>query len=96
MPRFRKLLSGRGTRPAPVFQLIPRQPLTAGYFLLQVEPAIRSALADLTDTNSRHVLTELALTTYLMGMGFDYTTAKCIVECWERDDILLAQGILTE
>ncbi|MBP2637730.1 MAG: hypothetical protein H6Q72_3637 [Firmicutes bacterium] len=96
MPRFRKLLSGRGTRPAPVFQLIPRQPLTAGYFLLQVEPAIRSAIAELTDSNVRHVLTELALTTYLMGMGFDYTTAKCIVECWERDDILLSQGILTE
>lgn len=32
---------------------------------------------------------------YLMGMGFDYRTAKAIVESWETDDSLLAQGLLT-
>lgn len=96
MASFRKMLSGRSPRPAPIFQLVPGQPLTTGYFLLQVEPAIRNAIAELSDSNPRHALTELALITYLMGMGFDYPTAKSIVECWEKDDILLAQGILTE
>ena len=96
MATFRKMLSGRSSRPAPIFQLMPGQPLTTGYFLLQVEPAVRNAIAELTDSSPRHALTELALITYLMGMGFDYTTAKCIVECWEKDDFLLSQGILTE
>ncbi|WP_094603967.1 hypothetical protein SPSIL_043920 [Sporomusa silvacetica DSM 10669] len=97
MATFRKLLSGgRSSRPAPIFQLVPGQPLTTGYFLLQVEPAIRHGIAELLESNPRHALTELALVAYLMGMGFDYPTAQVIVEAWEKDDILLAQGILTE
>jgi hypothetical protein len=96
MANFRKMLSGRNARRATIFQLVPGQALTTGYFLLQVEPAIRNAITELADSNPRHALTELALITYLMGMGFDYITAKSIVECWEKDDMLLAQGILTE
>lgn len=96
MAKLRNPLSGRCSKPAPIFQLVPGQPLTAGYFLLQVEPAIRHALAELDESSPRHALTELALMTYLMGMGFDYSTAKTIVETWEKDDSLLAQGILTE
>jgi hypothetical protein len=97
MANFRKLLSvQRSSRAVPVFQLVPGQPLTTGYFLLQVEPAIRHGIAELVESNPRHTLTELALIAYLMGMGFDYPTAKVIVESWEKDDCLLAQGILTE
>lgn len=96
MPRYDSLLSGRSSRHAPVIQLVPGQQLTAGYFLLQVEPAIRHGLKELEGTNPRHAMTELALMAYLMGMGFDYRTAKAIVESWETDDCLLAQGLLTE
>ncbi|WP_188399388.1 hypothetical protein [Sporomusa sp. GT1] len=49
----------------------------------------------MTNSNARHAMTELALMCYLMGMGFDYRTAKAIVESWETDDSLLAQGLLT-
>ena len=98
MAKFRKLLSsGRScSKPTQLFQLVPGQTLTAGYFLLQVEPAIRHGIAELEESNPRHALTELALIVYLMGMGFDYPTAKVIVEAWEKDDILLSQGILTD
>lgn len=96
MPSFQQMLSGRSTRQAPVIQLVPGQQLTAGYFLLQLEPAIRHGLKELADTNPRHAMTELALMSYLMGMGFDYRTARVIVESWETDDCLLAQGLLTE
>lgn len=96
MPRFKSLFSGRNCHNAPVFQLVPGQPLTAGYFLLQVEPAVRNGLQELETATPRHAMTELALVAYLMGMGFDYQTASVIVESWEKDDSLLAQGILTE
>lgn len=92
MPSF---LSGRCSRHLPVFQLVPGQSLTAGYFLLQVEPAIRHGLNELSSTNARHAMTEVALMSYLLGMGFDFRTAKAIVESWETDDSLLAQGFLT-
>lgn len=94
MPSFQQMLAGRCTK-LPVFQLVPGQSLTAGYFLIQVEPAIRHGLNELTNSNARHAMTELALMCYLMGMGFDYRTAKAIVESWETDDSLLAQGLLT-
>lgn len=102
MDKFYKMLSkqpsksGRRIKSAPVFQLVPGQSLSTDYFLLQVEPAIRHGIEELAETNPRHALTELALITYLMGMGFDYPTAITIVESWERDDTLLDQGILTE
>ncbi len=43
MPSFQQMLAGRCTK-LPVFQLVPGQSLTAGYFLIQVEPAIRHGL----------------------------------------------------
>ena len=95
MSRFKRLVSRRSSRQNPVFQLIPDQPLTAGYFLLQVEPAVRHGLTELDTRNPRHAMTELALISYFLGMGFDYPTAKAIVEAWESDESLLAQGVLT-
>ncbi|WP_425058677.1 hypothetical protein [Sporomusa carbonis] len=79
-----------------MFQLVTGQSLNAAYLFLQVEPAIRHGLKELETTNPRHAMTELALMAYLMGMGFDYRTARTIVESWETDENLLAQGILTE
>ncbi len=96
MPSFQQMLAGRQARQAPVVQIVPGQSLTAGYFLLQVECAVRHGLKELEGTNPRHAMTEVALMSYLMGMGFDYRTAKVIVESWETDECLLAQGLLTE
>lgn len=70
--------------------------LSACAFLLQVQPAVRHGLKELTADNSRHVLIEVALVSYLMGMGFDYRTAQAIVESWESDEDLLTNGILSE
>lgn len=96
MASFQQMVSGRRqTRQAPVIQFVPGQTLTPCYFLVQVEPAIRHGLRELEDTCPRHAMTELALITYLMGMGFDYRTAKAIVESWESDETLATQGLLT-
>lgn len=96
MASFQSMITGRNCKPNPVVQLVPSQSLTAGYFLLQVEPAIRHGIRELESTSTRHAMTELALISYLMGMGFEYRTAKVIVESWETDDSLLAQGLLSE
>lgn len=96
MPKFRQLVSKRSSRQTPVFQLVPEQPLTAGYFVLQVEPAVRHGLEELDTANPRHAITAVALVSYFMGMGFDYRTARAIVESWETDEGLLRQGVLTE
>ncbi len=95
MASFQQMLSGREKRQAPIIQFVPGQTLTPCYFLIQVEPAIRHGLKELEETSPRHAMTELALITYLMGMGFDYRTAKAIVESWESDESLATQGLLT-
>lgn len=85
------------TRRTPVFSLAPGvNSLNACAFLLQVQPAVRHGLDELNSTNSRHVLIEVALMSYLMGMGFEYRTARAIVETWESDEKLLTEGILSE
>jgi hypothetical protein len=79
-----------------VAPVAPSQALNACYFFCQVQPAIAHGLAELTATNTRHIIIETALISYLMGMGFDYSTALAIVESWETDNTLLAEGILVE
>lgn len=95
MTRFKNLV-GRA-RKVPVYPLTPGvNSLSACAFLLQVQPAVRHGLKELTADNSRHVIIEVALVSYLMGMGFDYRTAQAIVESWETDENLLTNGILSE
>lgn len=85
------------TRQTPVYHVVSSQnSLNACSLLLQVQPVVRHGLKELDEQNARHTLTEVALMSYLMGMGFDYRTAKCIVESWESDEKLLAEGILSE
>lgn len=85
------------TRQIPVYSVVPGlNSLNACGFLLQVQPAVRHGLKELDEQNGRHTLIEVALMSYLMGMGFDYRTARAIVESWESDEKLLAEGILSE
>lgn len=85
------------SRHVSVFSLGPRaNSLNACNFLLQVQPAVRHGLREINTQNTRHVLIEVALMSYLMGMGFDCRTAKAIVETWESDENLLNDGVLCE
>ncbi|MDD4600859.1 hypothetical protein SDC9_22891 [bioreactor metagenome] len=84
-------------RQVPVYSLSPGlNSLNACAFLLQVQPAVRHGLQELNDRNARHTLIEVALISYLMGMGFEYRTAIAIVESWESDETLLSDGILCQ
>lgn len=84
-------------RQIPVYSLSPGlNSLNACAFLLQVQPAVRHGLQELNDRNARHTLIEVALISYLMGMGFEYRTAIAIVESWESDETLLSDGILCQ
>lgn len=91
-----KRLLGK-SRQIPAYSLSPGvNSLSACSFLLQVQPAVRHGLRELNDRNARHTMIEVALMSYLMGMGFDFRTATAIVESWESDERLLSQGILSE
>ena len=84
-------------RQIPVYSLSPGlNSLNACAFLLQVQPAVRHGLQELNEQNARHTLIEVALMSYLMGMGFDFRTAMAIVESWESDEKLLTEGILSQ
>ena len=94
MTRFKQLV--RRCR-VPIISVAPgNQVLNACYFFCQVQPAIAHGLDEITATNTRHVIIETALISYLLGMGFDYKTALAIVESWESDNSLLAEGLLEE
>ncbi|VBB07021.1 Hypothetical protein LUCI_2265 [Lucifera butyrica] len=85
----------KNPRQAPVVSILPRQLNTSYSVLLQVLPAIRHGLKEINATDPQHALTEVALMSYLIGLGFDYRTAKVIVESWESDEQLVCDGILT-
>ena len=85
------------SRHVSIYSLGPRaNSLNACNFLLQVQPAVRHGLQEINSQNTRHVLIEVALMSYLMGMGFDFRTARAIVETWETDESLLSDGILSD
>jgi len=95
LARIRTLAGKR--RHCPVVSVVANgQTMGACYFLCQVQPAVVHGLKELSATNTRHVIIEVALLCYLLGMGFDYRTALAIVESWETDETLLTEGFLTE
>lgn len=63
------------------------------YFLSQLRPAVQRGTQNLRAASPRHAMTELALTAYLMGMGFDCNTAQVIVEAWEKDEIFTSEQL---
>lgn len=81
-------------RPVDSLPVMPR--MHPYNFLLQLQPAVQQAKRSIDEASERHALTEVALTSYLMGMGFDYKTARAIVESWESDDSMLVDGVLEE
>ncbi len=53
-----------------------------------VYPAVEHGLREAEVTDIRHAMMEVAMITYLMGMGFNYNTSYSIVEYWEHENII--------
>lgn len=53
------------------------------YVLGTVAPVVRYGLYEMQYTSVAHAMFEISAITYLMGMGYDFHTARCIVEGWE-------------
>lgn len=80
----------------PPMPQMPRMPMMPGpcpgaimgpeYYLRQVCPLVRYGLFEARRTGVRHAMTEVALVSYLMGMGYDCQTAYRMVESWEVDE----------
>jgi hypothetical protein len=62
------------------------------YMILQVRPLVDYGLAELSKTNPRHAITETAIIAYLMGMGFEFRTARAIAESWEENETFICEG----
>jgi hypothetical protein len=61
------------------------------YLLSRLQPAIRHGLVEMSKTSPKHAMSQVVLITYLMGMGYDYRSARRIVESWEVDEKLLGE-----
>lgn len=56
------------------------------YVLMEVYPVSMDGLNESKETGIKHAMLEVAMTAYLMGMGYDYEYAHDAVEAWEYDD----------
>lgn len=54
--------------------------------LYEIEPIVKYGLKEAQHTSYRHALRETAAMAYLMGMGYDSSTARQIVESWEINE----------
>jgi hypothetical protein len=55
-----------------------------------VTPVVQHGLKELAVTSATHTLYEAAAVGFLMGRGYDYSTALRIVESWEKNESLPA------
>ncbi|MCX7780666.1 MAG: hypothetical protein N2491_07100 [Negativicutes bacterium] len=62
------------------------------YLVLQVRPLVDYGMRELSATNPRHAMTETAIIAYLMGMGFEFRTARAIAESWEENETFFGEG----
>jgi hypothetical protein len=58
-------------------------------YLMRVSPAVDRGVKESERTGVKHAMTEVALISYLMGMGYDYSTAHRLVESWKFDEMTL-------
>lgn len=82
--RFRQLTGGPIAPALPVVN--PLQTVNPVYLLLQLQPVVRHGIRELDNSTTQHVILETTMMAYLMGVGYDYRTARAIVESWEIDD----------
>lgn len=91
MSKMNRLLA-KLFRPSDSLPVMPR--MHPYNFLLQLQPVVQQGRRTVDQTGPRHAITELALVSYLMGMGFDHKTAQAIVAAWETDEAMKEDGIL--
>lgn len=53
------------------------------YVLRMVMPAVHHSLYEAPKTSVHHAIYEAAAISYLLGRGYDFYTARRIVESWE-------------
>ena len=97
MGKFRRLLyKFRQVPIVPVTTVAPQsnftQVINPVYMILQARPIVDYGLRELSATNPRHAMTEIAIISYLMGMGFDFRTARAIAESWEDNESFFGEG----
>lgn len=51
-----------------------------------VSPVVQYGLYEMMYTSVPHAMYEIAAIAYLMGRGYDFPTARQIVESWETDE----------
>lgn len=56
------------------------------FVLSMIMPAVQHAMYELPQTSAAHVIYEASAMSFLMGRGYDFYTAKAIVESWEIDE----------
>ena len=98
MGMFRRLLY-KSRHTAPVVPVTPvvtanslMQVINPVYMILQVRPLVDYGLREMSATNPRHAMTEVAIISYLMGMGFEFRTARAIAESWEENEAFFGEG----
>lgn len=67
------------------YQQYPRLNLThyKQKVLYEIEPIVKHGLKGAKYSSTQHALREIAAISYLMGMGYDSSIARQIVESWE-------------
>ena len=101
MTRLQFLLKkGRPTPVTPSMSVVPFsqanntiQSINPYYFLSQLRPIIQHGVQERSTANPRSATTEVALTAYLMGLGFDCRTAQVIVQSWKEDEVFSSEEI---
>lgn len=96
MNKIRRLLyKPRQTPVVPITTVAPptnfTQVINPVYLILQSRPLVDYGLRELAATNPRHAMTEVAIIAYLMGMGFEFRTARAIAESWEEDETFFGE-----
>jgi hypothetical protein len=56
------------------------------YVLGAISPVVRYGLYEMKHTSVAHSMYEISAITYLMGRGYDFPTARQIVESWEFNE----------
>lgn len=63
--------------------------LDRDYVLRMIMPAVNHSLYEAPKTSVHHAIYEAAAISYLMGRGYDFHTARRIVESWEMGEAFL-------
>lgn len=58
-------------------------------YIMRVRPVVDRGIKESEKSSMKHAMTEVALISYLMGMGYDYSTAHRLVESWEINEMFL-------